>query len=119
MKGIKEADIKDKRGNLVISPGLKVRHKKSQFEYTVDSVVKDKSGKTMVLLKRPDAPRFDSVLPVGKPMSSAILGEKLIYEAELIDDFSTSYYVANDDKQSPQDLVAVSADEFEKEYEVR
>ena len=39
MKRLKETDIQDSEGRVVISPGLKVRHKDSQFEYTVDSVV--------------------------------------------------------------------------------
>ena len=54
-----ETDIKDKRDNVVISPGLKVRHKKSQFEYTVDSVVKEPSGKITIMLNLPEEPRFD------------------------------------------------------------
>lgn len=56
---IGETDVKDKRGNIVISPGLKVRHKKSQFEYTVSSVKKDpKSGGVVITLKSPELPRF-------------------------------------------------------------
>lgn len=54
-----ETDVKDKRGNIVISPGLKVRHKKSQFEYTVASVKEDpKSGDVVITLKSPELPRF-------------------------------------------------------------
>lgn len=54
-----ETDVKDKRGNVVLSPGLKVRHKKSQFEYTVASVQEDpKSGDVVVTLKSPELPRF-------------------------------------------------------------
>ena len=64
MKKIRETDVKDERGEIVISPGLKVRHKDSQFEYTVDGVVQDDSGKIQVVLRLPDEPRFD---PPGKP----------------------------------------------------
>ena len=39
-----ETDVKDSKGNIIISPGLKVRHKDSQFEYTVDQVLKEPSG---------------------------------------------------------------------------
>lgn len=54
-----ETDVKDKRGNVVISPGLKVRHKKSQFEYTVSSVrTEPKTGKVVITLKSPELPRF-------------------------------------------------------------
>jgi len=52
MNRIKEADIKDKKGNIIVSAGLKVRHKKSQFEYTIDSVVQDKGGQIVVLLRK-------------------------------------------------------------------
>ena len=56
-----ESETRDKRGNFVISPGLKVRHKKSQFEYTVIDVQEDpKSGKMVIILQSPEAPRFDS-----------------------------------------------------------
>jgi len=117
MNKIRETDIKDKRGNIIVSPGLKVRHKKSQFEYTIDSVVKDKSGKIFVMLKKPEAPRFDSdptaqSSPAGKNATG-----QMIYEADPIEDFSTSYYTP--DTESVDDLVAVTADEFEKEYEIR
>ena len=32
---LKEASVIDKRGNVVLEPNLKVRHKKSGFEYTI------------------------------------------------------------------------------------
>lgn len=117
MKKIRETDLKDKRGNLVISAGLKVRHKKSQFEYTVDSVVQDKSGKIVVMLKKPDVPRFDNQKQAKVSLADKPNPGKVIYEAEPIEDFSTSYYTPKD--ESPDDLIAVSANEFEKEYEVR
>lgn len=116
MKSMKETDIKDKRGNVVISSGLKVRHKKSQYEYTIDSVVKDASGKITVMLKSPETPRFEN-----KPQEKRTLVDKhassVIYEAEPIGDFSSQYYVPED--EDPDDLIAVPAAEFEKEYEVR
>ena len=119
MKKIRETDIKDKRGNLVISPGLKVRHKKSQFEYTVDSVVQDKGGKIVVMLKKPESPRFDNKTQTQKrpPLSDKPKSDKMIYEAEPIEDFSTAYYAPKD--ESPDDLIAVPSNEFEKDYEVR
>lgn len=117
MSKIKETDLKDKRGNIVISSGLKVRHKKSQFEYTVDSVVKDKSGKVVVLLKKPDEPRFDNGEQAKRTLTDKNVGGQMIYEADPIDDFETSYYTP--DEESPDDLIAVPASEFEKEYEVK
>ena len=117
MSKIRETDLKDKRGNLVISSGLKVRHKKSQFEYTVDSVVKDKSGKIVVMLKKPEAPRFDNAQQAKATLMDKPQASKVIYEAEPIEDFTTSYYEPED--EGPDDLIAVPAAEFEKEYEVR
>jgi hypothetical protein len=117
MNKIREMDMKDKHGNVVISPGLKVRHKESQFEYTVDSVVQDKSGKVMVMLKKPEEPRFDSGSAAKKPMSDKRSKGSVIYESEPIDDFSTTYYTPKD--ESPDDLIAVTSEEFEKEYDVR
>lgn len=117
MNKIRETDIKDKRGNIIVSPGLKVRHKKSQFEYTIDSVVKDSGGKIVVMLKKPESPRFDSEPRVSKTLTDKNPSGQMIYEAEPIEDFSTSYYAPED--ESPDDLIAVPASEFEKEYEVR
>ena len=117
MKRIRETDIKDKHGNIIVSSGLKVRHKKSQFEYTVDSVVKDKSDKIVVMLKKPESPRFDAEKKSTQALTDKKVSGQMIYEAEPIDDFSTSYYTPED--EGPDDLIAVSAKEFEKEYEVR
>lgn len=117
MKKMREMDVKDKQGNVVISAGLKVRHKKSQYEYTVDSIVKDKSGKIVVMLKKPDMPRFTSDQQAKQTLSDKSIAGNVIYEAEPIEDFSTSYYTP--DEESPDDLIAVTVDEFEKEYEVR
>jgi hypothetical protein len=116
MKGMKETDIKDKEGNIVISPGLKVRHKKSQFEYTIDSVVKDDSGKIVVMLNSPESPRFKS-----KPVITKNLTDRnstpVIYEFERIGDFSSEYY--EPEEEGPEDLIAVPVAEFEKEYEIK
>lgn len=117
MNKIRETDIKDRRGNIVVSSGLKVRHKKSQFEYTVDSVVKDNSGKIVVMLKKPESPRFESEPQTSQALIDKSGSGQMIYEAEPIEDFSTSYYTPED--ESPDDLIAVPAAEFEKEYEVR
>lgn len=117
MNKIRETDIKDKHGNIVVSSGLKVRHKKSQFEYTIDSVVKDDSGKIVVMLKKPESPRFESGTQAQQSLTDKRGSCQMIYEAEPIEDFSTSYYTPED--ESPDDLIAVPATEFEKEYEVR
>jgi len=107
-------NIQDKRGNVIISSGLKVRHKSSQFEYTVDSVKKDSAGTIFVLLKDPEAPRFKNQRQQQK-MRQIPKGSK--YNADSIPDFSASYYTPDEEKDD--DLIAVEQDEFEKEYEVK
>lgn len=118
MINIKETSITDRRGNVVISGGLKVRHKKSKFEYTVDSVVQDKTGKVIVLLKKPEESRFSQKDMPGRKETLTGEGSRgMSYEADPIDDFSTSYYSPEEGDESPEDLIAVPAQEFEKEYE--
>ena len=41
MKKFHETNATDSSGRVLVSPGLKVRHIDSQFEYTVDNVYKD------------------------------------------------------------------------------
>ena len=38
LEALSEVDVVDQRGNILVSPDLKVRHKKSGYEYTVDDV---------------------------------------------------------------------------------
>ena len=44
LETIEESDVFDSRGNNVLTPGLKVRHKDTNFEYTVDSVEGEEEG---------------------------------------------------------------------------
>jgi len=113
-----ETDVKDKRGNIVISPGLKVRHKKSQFEYTVNSVIKEPDGAITVLLQSPESARFDP------PEEEKIISDQaddidILYETEPVEDISGLYFVPNEDDVQEDDLLAVDAEEFEKEYEIK
>jgi hypothetical protein len=117
MSKMRETDVKDKRGNVVISKGLKVRHKKSQFEYTVDSVIKEPSGQITIMLASPETPRF------GADKKDNVLTDKhsgkILYETEPMDDMSSMFYVPDDKEESDEDLLAVPAAEFEKEYEIK
>ena len=47
---IAEAEVTDKRGNILLAKDLKVRHKKSGYEYTIDSV--DGEGDSMQITLR-------------------------------------------------------------------
>ena len=53
---LKEVNVFDSRGELVISPDLKVIHEPSGYEYTVDSV-KGGDGSAEITLRMPDVPR--------------------------------------------------------------
>jgi len=55
---IAEAELHNDKGQLLISPDLKVKHKDSGYEYTVDSV--DGQGDdAMVRLRKPGVPRIE------------------------------------------------------------
>ena len=107
-----ETDVKDSKGNIIISPGLKVRHKDSQFEYTVDQVLKEPSGDVTVMLASPESPRFEPADIKKK--------NKVLYEAEPVASLDTVFYVPDvEEEESDDDLLAVPTKEFEKEYEVK
>jgi hypothetical protein len=114
-----ESETRDKRGNFVISPGLKVRHKKSQFEYTVTDVQEDpKSGKMMIILQSPEAPRFDASYGeqfVGEE-TPVLTSKSDMSHIEKLDAMNT-----DDAFESSEDIEEFEVDEkdFEKDYEVR
>ena len=117
MKKLQETVVQDSDGRVVISPGLKVRHKKSQYEYTVDSITQDDDGSHLVVLNLPDEPRFDPNPSGGGTVISDLSQKDVIYEAD------PSVLVYEPDHEEPedatQDFIAVPQDEFEKEYEVK
>lgn len=122
MKRLKETDIQDASGRIVISPGLKVRHKDSQFEYTVDSVVTDEDQKHVVVLNLPEEPRFDTNPGTSgdDTLLSDLSNKDVIYE---VDPNVVLYEPEIDaEDQAPEeglDYLAVPEEEFEKEYEVK
>ena len=117
MNKLKELDIQDKNGNVVISPDLKVRHKDSQYEYTVDSVIKDDQDQTIVLLRLPDEPRTGLDAVQDSPELMKDLGShNVLYE---VDPAVTIYEPDEDEVPTEEDLLAVPSKEFEKEYEVK
>ena len=70
LEALTETDLLDKGGKVVVGAGLKVRHKDSQYEYTVDSVEQGPDGEYKVKLRNPDAPRFEPA------ESDSLLGEE-------------------------------------------
>ena len=114
---LKELDVQDKSGNVVISPDLKVRHKDSQYEYTVDAVIKDENGDNVVLLRMPEEPRVDVTKTDTSPdLMRDLADKKVLYE---VDPEIVVYEPSEEETQSSEDLLAVPSKEFEKEYEVK
>lgn len=116
MKIFSETDIQDSEGRIVISPGLKVRHKESQYEYTVDSVTKDEDGSHVVVLNLPENPRFEPAPAEGQTITD-LTKKDVIYE---VDPSLVIYEPETDNPEEPGvDFLAVSEKEFENEYEVK
>ena len=115
-----ETDLLDKQGKVVIQKGLKVRHKESQYEYTVDSVAQDAEGSVSVKLRNPDVARID---PAD---STSVMAEDDLIQPDTIaqqgDDTPDELPVApgeQPEELSPDDVFVVDQAEFEKEYEVK
>ena len=98
---LNETKVHDKHGNVVLEPDLKVRHKKSGFEYTIKNVKKD-GNDLLVVLRTPDSPRFSDVVSTNK----VIAGQEP--EVEKLDR----------ETLPGEEVISVKRDEFEKEYEV-
>ncbi len=117
-------EVKDTHGNVLVSPGLKVRHKKSQFEYTVDNVIKDPDGDINVILKMPEEPRFEPPPEEDNVIKDDGGRNSMLYEYDV--DPNGLYVdvgpVSPDEEKEPladDELLAVPQEEFEKEYEVK
>lgn len=111
---IGEADVFDGDGNVVISTDLKVRHKDSGYEYTIDKVEGEKGDEVKIYLRSPETPRVEpqpeekSLL--GEPKQDDILGEQ--------DPPRTSVDIEDSDEPSEEVVFVIDQAEFEKEYEV-
>ena len=114
-----EVDVRDDEDNIVIAPGLKVRHKASQYEYTVDAVTRGPGGEIQIILKMPEEPRFEPPPTTDKVMTDDWVREDILYEVD-----PESLFVAVDE-EGPEDpggqeeYLAISQDEFERDYEVK
>lgn len=118
LEALTETDLLDKSGKVVVGAGLKVRHKDSQYEYTVDSVDQGPDGKYKVTLRNPDAPRFEP------SPSDALLGEEdgLMAADPLGPDQPEVVKVTPQEEEplvGPDDLIIIDQSEFEKDYEVK
>ena len=133
VKDIFEADMFDKEGNQLLSPGLKVRHKKSGYEYTVDHIEGDGESAT-VFLRHPESPRFkppqaelqltegDDEEGARVKVDQVDLQKVMGMEGEVNrnpERQATQDPMATMKKQSPGSLLKITKKEFEKEYEVK
>jgi hypothetical protein len=126
---LEEAEVFDAEGNLLIQPDLKVRHKSSGYEYTVDKVLGDRPGSVQIVLRDPGEPRFNPPSD-GAEVLGGLEDEMLAEDDELIaknvaaiDNLHTATPDTVDSDSSPdtaEDEVVFIIDqtEFEKEYEV-
>ena len=131
VRDIFETDMFDKQGNQLLSQGLKVRHKASGYEYTVDHVEGDGENAT-VFLRHPETPRFKPS-PSETQLTEADDDENRISVdqvdlAKVSDDKTLDMQVSAASTQDPMDsmkqmskgsLLKVGKKEFEKEYEVK
>jgi len=112
LEALKEVDILDKEGNILISKDLKVFHKKSGYEYTVHDVVNTPEG-IKVMLRLPDSPR-----PIqGKatrPLDEISTDNLEVPETTHNDTNPSALSDLVDD-----DIFIVDEELFEKEYEVK
>ena len=124
-KVLSEVDVTDKQGNVIISKDLKVRHKKSGFEYTVDSV--KQAGKDIkILLRKPEAPRVEDPGETGIIPSAREPG--MIQDADLRKPAVQKQQAPKAGPKLPpfphelsdddSEVFVVDKKEFEKEYTV-
>lgn len=115
IRKISETKIRDPDGKILVSQGLKVKHKKSGYEYTVDSVVKQ-NGKVYILLNMPDEPRLEPANSSKRVIDRARPKNNIIYEYEIEQD--SYFYIPDDLEEAEPDKLAVPLDEFERNYGV-
>jgi len=128
VQDIFEADMVDREGHVLLSPGLKVTHKKSGYEYTVDHV-EGNGENAVVFLRHPESPRFKAP-PVDVSLTE---GEESVdiskVDLQKIGGFENEVsFGSPESKQDPLEimkqqpkgsLLKITKAEFEKEYEVK
>ncbi|MBC8411944.1 MAG: hypothetical protein H8E12_25015 [Rhodobacteraceae bacterium] len=112
LEALKEVDILDKAGNILISKDLKVFHKDSGYEYTVNDVVNTPEG-IKIVLRLPDTPR-----PIQGKATRAldeISTDDQENDGDLRDNTGTTALSDIIDG----DMFIVDEESFEKEYGVK
>ena len=102
---LSETDVTDKKGNILLSQGLKVRHKKSGYEYTVDKV-EGEGNDIKVYLRSPETPRIQAADSMQGLHELDLSGVNL--------DKVAGKEIQKD--ETNKELLVVSKSEFEKDY---
>lgn len=114
---IGESDAFDDDGNMILSPDLKVRHKDSGLEYTIDSV-DGEEGSLKITLRSPESPRFEPAPEtkeiLGEPREDEVLGEQDVAEPDELGDAIMSL----EDEPQEEKVFVIDQKEFESDYEV-
>ena len=113
---IGEADVFDDDGKVVIAPDLKVRHKDSGYEYTIDRVDDGDTDDVKIYLRSPETPRVEPAPEekslLGEPRHEEILGEQDPPDSNLATPTPEST------EETEEVVFVVDQEEFENEYEV-
>ena len=99
---IAEAELMDQRGNMLITQDLKVKHKESGYEYTVDRVEGERES-AIIYLRKPDVARFQP--PAVTTRMNEFDGEEELLGQPV---------VAVDN--SNEEIFPITVSDFEKEY---
>ena len=133
VKTIKEAEMFDKEGNQLLSKGLKVRHKSSGYEYTVDHV-EGKGEDAVVFLRHPEAPRIKPGVSADQLIESDESdldsnGDEGTMDRIKVDQVDLEKIMGNTSAekvslpkqkdQTSSSLLKITKKEFEKDYEVK
>ena len=117
---IGEADAFDSEGNMILSPDLKVRHKSSGLEYTIDKV-EGEDGSLEIHLRSPESPRFEPAPEtkeiLGEPREEEVLGEQ-DDATQITTDPEPVASVDMLEPESDEVVFVVDQSEFENDYEV-
>jgi len=110
LEALSEVDVTDKEGNILISKDLKVIHKDSGYEYTVDDVITDTEGNVSFALRAPEDPRID---PPGS--------EEILVTSSPVRKGGSRHLNPDDEVYPPEEgeIYIVDEKDFEKEYEVK
>jgi hypothetical protein len=119
-----ETDVRDARDNVIIQPGLKVRHKKTQLEYTVDSVTEEPGGELAIRLRNPEEPRFEpshgqQFVGEEAPLLSARPDPGLATDLEPFEEPRVDLEKGTGPGAEEEVEFVIDEKEFEKDYEVK